>query len=80
MRRSTLKTDPDFAPDAYLYQLYLDGQRVEDCVLFDDELGFVEILVRDEDGGLVPSKDGKGCMTIKIRGKVTYIKNKPPGG
>jgi hypothetical protein len=52
MRKSVLHNDPGYDPDAFSYQVYLDGKRLDKCVTADEEKGEAVVWLSDDNYGL----------------------------
>lgn len=73
MRISSNRADPGYAE--YLKHqpvlVFLDGAKVERCVMADDEMGEIEVHQVDEDGRLV--LNSLDVVTEKKHGKVQIV-------
>ena len=59
MRKSVNKNDPGYDPEAYRYEAFLDGIKLDLCFTADEELGKAWIY-----------KDNKSNEVIELSGKV----------
>lgn len=52
--------------------VYLNGERIEDVIVADDEVGFVAVKSRDGDGNHIPQ--GAGAFKVDTRnGRVEIV-------
>lgn len=63
--------DPEKAGLCVRAVITLDGVKVDYCIVADEEGGYVERFVTDEDGNVVP--EGDGIKTERLSGKVRTI-------
>lgn len=59
--------DPGFD---FSYEAYLDGQKVEGCVMADEENGMVQLYKRDDEGNYIINNRYKILVTEYKYGKV----------
>jgi len=69
MRKSIIKQDPGYDPDAWKYSVYLDGKRIEYVFTADEELRFVSVFDPDVAGSFMKGKPGEPIMKV-LEGKV----------
>lgn len=70
MRVSATQGDPGYLRDCQNVEITLDGERVVRCLTADEEEGFVEVLVADDEGWLVLNETGDEFVTEVRRGVV----------
>lgn len=57
MRMSVITSDPGYSPNAFMYDVMLNGSRITDCVTADVDRGYVVCFARDESDNLLISGD-----------------------
>ena len=68
MRVSADKNDPGYNPSAFGTEVYLNGEKLRNCVTADDKKGIVIVYAEDKDGQLI--SDGDDIKTEELRGEV----------
>ena len=64
MRLSVIKNDPGYQPDAYNYEVFLDGERIQHCFTADTDQGLVWVYYK-----------GKYAKQRILKGKVKIVKH-----
>jgi hypothetical protein len=75
MRISANSEDSCYSPETVnKVKVFLDGvDRTKGCVLADDELGEIEIYIKDEAGNFVVDETNNRVMRETLKGKVKII-------
>jgi hypothetical protein len=69
MRKSIIKQDPGYDPEAWKYSVYLDGERIEYVFIADEENEFVTIFDPSIAGSFMKGKPGQPVMKV-LNGEV----------
>lgn len=70
MRISADKHNDAYFPDAEFSAVFLNGERVLDCILADDERGCVVTLARDDIGNILINYDTAQPYVNMLQGAV----------
>ena len=73
MRISVDPADPGYVQGSSIYQVYLDGRQLKDCVTADEERGNL-ICYKHENGKPVINKAGDEFVLETLQGKVEIAK------
>jgi hypothetical protein len=71
MRISLNENSPHYTPDAYLYQVFCDGEKVQYCFEACEETGRAWVLMP---GGPNGEEGGTGIQLKIVKGKITLVK------
>lgn len=75
MRLSVKESDKGYSKDAYMYEVYLDGNLLYDCFTADEELGEAHCYVKDDDNR-VKLDNYLEIKTVIVNGTVKLVKVK----
>jgi hypothetical protein len=73
MRVSVKKNDSGYRPDYRYYEVFLDGQKLDNCFTADEERGEVWVHPKDEHGRFLRAADDKLTEEC-LRGQVTIVR------
>lgn len=71
MRKSVRQDDPSYDPEAFKYEAYLDGVRLDNCFTADEELGEAHVYLTQAEAAaagvssLIPTTILKGKVEIR---------------
>lgn len=71
MRKSVNQGDPGYDPEAFKYEVFLDGVRLEHCFTADEELGEAHVYLSWEEASVagipafIPTTILKGKVEIR---------------
>lgn len=71
MRLSAAENDKGYHPQAYLCTVYLDGQKLSNCITADEEKGECVCHIVGESGNCVLDENGE--LAIEIRQGIVKI-------
>ena len=73
MRKSVRKNDPGYDLRAYKCQVFVDGQKVDDCFTADEEKGEAWVFDRDKSGHFIIDNYGERPREKCLKGVVRIV-------
>jgi len=73
VRLSVRKNDPGYHSRAWGVVVYLNGQKISNCVTADEEKGEVFLLKKDSDGAYMKNRAGDDVKIERKTGEVRIV-------
>lgn len=70
MRKSVKQGDPGYDPEAFKYEVFLNGVRLEHCFTADEELGEAHVYLSREEAEAAGEYSPLSPPTTILKGKV----------